>query len=103
MRRLTALLLLLPIIGCTEPVTHNNTLIYGRGGDADTLDPIHTSVGETVKVLVNIYDTLVAYDDETIVVYQAYRPDIAAYAVEHEQFGGPWSFGRMSWIKPNFL
>ncbi|MDV6375769.1 DUF4291 family protein [Deinococcus arenicola] len=39
----------------------------------------------------------------TIVVYQAYRPDIAEYAVQHGYFGGPYSFSRMSWVKPNFL
>lgn len=37
-------------------------------------------------------------------MYQAYRPSIARYAVEHGVFGGPeFSFSRMSWIKPNFL
>lgn len=42
--------------------------------------------------------------DEEIVVYQAYRPAIADYAVEHQVFGGPdYSYNRMSWIKPNFL
>ena len=46
-------------------VQPGNTLIYGRGGEADRLDPIHTDYGETVKVLVNLYDPLVAYDDET--------------------------------------
>lgn len=46
---------------------------------------------------------LAHYDDETIVVYQAYNPAIAAWAVKHQRFGGPWSFERMSWIKPNFL
>jgi hypothetical protein len=41
---------------------------------------------------------------ENIVVYQAFNPQISAYAVEHQQFGGPaYSFSRMSWIKPNFL
>lgn len=39
-----------------------------------------------------------------IVVYQAFNPEIANYAVKHQVFGGPnYSFGRMSWIKPNFL
>jgi len=42
-------------------------------------------------------------DEQTVVVYQAYRPEIAEWAVEHQAFGGPWSFERMSWIKPNFL
>jgi hypothetical protein len=41
---------------------------------------------------------------ETIIVYQAYHPGIADYAVAHQQFGGSqYSFNRMSWIKPNFL
>ncbi len=40
-----------------------DTLIYARGEDANTLDPIHTDIGETVKVLVNLYDTLVTYDE----------------------------------------
>ena len=43
------------------------------------------------------------FDEQSIVVYQAYRPDIGHYATEHQRFGGPWSFDRMSWIKPNFL
>jgi len=46
---------------------------------------------------------LAQFDDDTIIVYQAYRPEIARWAIEHQRFGGPFSFGRMSWIKPNFL
>ena len=41
---------------------------------------------------------------DNIIVYQAFNPQIAKYAVENQQFGGPaYSFSRMSWIKPNFL
>lgn len=43
------------------------------------------------------------FDEESIIVYQAYRPSIARHAVEHQCFGGEFSFSRMSWIKPNFL
>ncbi len=43
------------------------------------------------------------FDEHSIIVYQAYRPAIAEYAVQHQQFGGEFSFARMSWIKPNFL
>lgn len=43
------------------------------------------------------------FDAESIYVYQAYRPSIARFAVEHQRFGGDFSFSRMSWIKPNFL
>lgn len=46
---------------------------------------------------------LAQYDDASIVVYQAYRPAIAEYAVKHQRFGGEFSYNRMSWIKPNFL
>lgn len=46
---------------------------------------------------------LAQFDEATIVVYQAYRPAIADYAVAHQRFGGEFSYTRMSWIKPNFL
>jgi hypothetical protein len=47
---------------------------------------------------------LAHFDDETIVLYQAYRPSIGRWAVEHGQLGGPeFSYTRMSWVKPNFL
>ena len=37
-------------------------------------------------------------------VYQAYNPAIARFAVENQCLGGPgFSYNRMSWIKPNFL
>ncbi len=43
-------------------------------------------------------------DNSSVVVYQAYRPTIAAFALANGVFGGPeFSFSRMSWIKPNFL
>lgn len=46
---------------------------------------------------------LAQYDDETILVYQAYRPAIGRFAAEHGYFGGGFKYTRMSWIKPNFL
>ena len=47
---------------------------------------------------------LAQFDATSIVVYQAYGPSIGRYAAEHGHFGGPeFSYGRMSWIKPNFL
>jgi len=47
---------------------------------------------------------LAQFDDESVVVYQAYRPAIGQWAIAHGSFGGPaFSFSRMSWIKPNFL
>ncbi|WP_427160726.1 DUF4291 domain-containing protein [Aliinostoc sp. HNIBRCY26] len=43
------------------------------------------------------------YDDQTVVVYQAYRPAIANFALTHGYFGGEFQLNRMSWIKTNFL
>jgi Domain of unknown function (DUF4291) len=46
---------------------------------------------------------LAQYDDESIIVYQAYRPSIGHFAAANGYFGGEFGFSRMSWIKPNFL
>jgi hypothetical protein len=46
---------------------------------------------------------LAQFDDDSIYVYQAYRPAIAEHAVAEQRFGGEFSYARMSWIKPNFL
>jgi len=46
---------------------------------------------------------LAQYDEETVVVYQAYRPAIGDFAASHGYFGGEFKLSRMSWIKPNFL
>ena len=43
------------------------------------------------------------FDRETIVVYQAYSPAIAEAALCAGRFVAPFSFGRMTWIKPSFL
>lgn len=47
---------------------------------------------------------LAQYDQETVVVYQTYRPEIGNYAAKNQHFRCPeFSLSRMSWIKPNFL
>lgn len=43
------------------------------------------------------------YDHTTIVVYQAYRPEVALPAIAHQRFVPPFSLRRMTWIKPSFL
>lgn len=44
------------------------------------------------------------YNHDSIIVYQAFNPLIADYAIKNQTFGGQnYSFQRMSWIKPNFL
>lgn len=48
---------------------------------------------------------LAQYDQDSIVVYQAFCPEIADYAVEHLRFVGCpcYNPNRMTWIKTNFL
>jgi Domain of unknown function (DUF4291) len=46
---------------------------------------------------------LAQYDEDSIVVYQAYRPSIGNFVAQHGYFGGDFSLTRMTWIKPNFL
>ena len=43
------------------------------------------------------------YDAKTITVYQAFGPAIAEAALSHGRFVAPFSFARMTWIKPSFL
>lgn len=44
------------------------------------------------------------FDDETVVVYQAYSPAIADAALREGHLGGGgFSFDRMSWVKPSFF
>lgn len=50
-----------------------------------------------------IYEIRANYDKDTIVVYQAYSPCLADIALEKQRFDAPFSFQRMTWIKPSFL
>lgn len=43
------------------------------------------------------------FDKDTIVVYQAYNEKISSNAVKYNKFVEPFSFNRMTWIKPSFL
>ncbi len=43
------------------------------------------------------------FDERCIVVYQAYSDAIANAAVEAQTFVPPFSYERMTWVKPSFL
>lgn len=43
------------------------------------------------------------YDRDSITVYQAYNKQIAQLAIQQQKFVSPFSFQRMTWIKPSFL
>ncbi|MEV0536637.1 DUF4291 domain-containing protein [Kitasatospora sp. NPDC050463] len=49
------------------------------------------------------YQIRADYDAHTIVVYQAYTPAIADAAMHAGRFVAPFSFHRMTWIKPSFM
>jgi Domain of unknown function (DUF4291) len=49
------------------------------------------------------YEIRADYDQSTIIVYQAYRYEIALPALKANKFVAPFSFNRMTWIKPSFL
>ncbi|MEM9982551.1 MAG: DUF4291 domain-containing protein, partial [Bacteroidota bacterium] len=44
-----------------------------------------------------------SYDNKTITVYQAYNKSIALPAIKNNRFEKPFSFNRMTWIKPSYL
>ncbi len=44
-----------------------------------------------------------SFDRESITVYQAYNESIAFAAIGEQKFVPPFSFNRMTWIKPSFL
>ncbi|MBB6052392.1 DUF4291 domain-containing protein [Armatimonas rosea] len=50
-----------------------------------------------------LYAIRATYDKETITVYQAYNDTIADAALAAQTFVAPFSFQRMTWIKPSFL
>ncbi len=49
------------------------------------------------------YEIRASYDNNSIVVYQAYPEAIAKPALARNKFVKPFSFNRMTWIKPSFL
>jgi len=50
-----------------------------------------------------LYEIRATYDARTITMYQAYGDAIADAALDAQTFVAPFSFRRMSWIKPSFL
>jgi hypothetical protein len=46
---------------------------------------------------------LAQYDQDRVVVYQAFKPTIGRFAATHGYFGGGFRIDRTSWVKPSFL
>jgi len=49
------------------------------------------------------YEIRADYDAQSLVIYQAYPPTIALPALKAGRFVAPFSFNRMTWVKPSFL
>lgn len=49
------------------------------------------------------YEIRANYDKDSVVIYQAYASNIAEPALKQQRFVSPFSFHRMTWIKPSFL
>lgn len=59
--------------------------------------------GNGGNTMSKMYQIRADYDKDTIVIYQAYAPAIAESALKKQRFVAPFSFNRMTWIKPSFL
>ncbi|POP41287.1 DUF4291 domain-containing protein [Superficieibacter electus] len=53
--------------------------------------------------MADYFEIRATYTQQTITVYQAYNEQIADVAIRHQRFGAPFSFNRMTWIKPSFM
>lgn len=53
------------------PSNAGGTLIFGRGADSVSLDPATVTDGESLRVTKNIFDTLIDYEDDSMVVEPA--------------------------------
>jgi len=50
-----------------------------------------------------LHEVRADFDRDSVFVYQAYDARIAEPALKQQRFVAPFSFGRMTWIKPSFL
>lgn len=62
-----------------------------------------TDVSLIIESMIPYRQIRADFDRDSIVVYQAYRKEIAEPAVEAGRFVEPFSWNRMTWIKPSFL
>ena len=87
------------------PIGDGTRLEAGRATSlaSSTLAPSAQSTIEMTKNVTTYREIRADYDRDTIVVYQAYNDAIADAAIAAGRFVKPFSFGRMTWIKPSFL
>jgi len=65
------------------------------------VDRVHDNHVRTMNDNVQVFNG--EWDDEGVFFYQAFKDDIADWALAHQRFGGPsFNPSRMTWIKPSF-
>ncbi|WML43017.1 ABC transporter substrate-binding protein [Neobacillus sp. PS3-40] len=53
----------------TGGASKKDTLVFARGGDSTSLDPITTTEGETFKVTINIFENLLTYGEQDTTIH----------------------------------
>jgi len=86
---------------CTAPARGRHG--RRRHGRPDNRGHHHGPLVEDVIVTVPTRQVRASYSAETIIVYQAYAPEIAEPALAAGRFVAPFKRERMTWIKPSFL
>jgi len=71
-----------------------NILVWGRGGDSVGLDPSMITDGESGKVTINVFDTLVEYEPDNTAVQAALATDW-----EVSEDGTVWTFNLREGVK----
>ncbi|WP_342506287.1 ABC transporter substrate-binding protein [Sporosarcina sp. FSL K6-2383] len=64
----------------TDDKDVKDTLVFGRGGDSTSLDPSRVTEGESFKVTVNLYETLLNFGEEDTTI----QPGLASEWVTSE-------------------
>ncbi|WP_088006864.1 ABC transporter substrate-binding protein [Indiicoccus explosivorum] len=77
----------------TEEEKYGGTLVYGRGADSVSLDPINVTDGESIRVTHSIFETLLEYDENLEL-----QPKLAT-EWESSEDGLTWTFQLREGVK----
>lgn len=87
MKTLISFLFFCLLIGASISFAEANTLTWGRGGDSVSLDPALAQDGESLKVIMHIFDTLVRFKSGSLQI----EPSLAT-SWEASPDGKIWTF-----------
>ncbi len=86
--------LMVSLFGVVSAAEYGGTLVFGRGSDAVRLDPADVTDGESVKVLTNVFEGLVAFKEGSTEVEPA-----LATAWRVSNGGKTWEFKLREGVK----